>query len=191
MEFSPEFLIKQGWIPFQAYANMQTVTMFVCGIPPVIFSLMIGPWSDNFGRKMLMLFPMSGYIAYMSWLLINVIFFDQMVAEWLMFVSVMENWPGGWIVVFLGAYSYVSDNSSPEFRTARIAIFDCVTSCAFALGPGAICHCLKISEFQSFMFSIFPCSSVLNSVLERRLCRNILIWTCIPNHCPFLWFILY
>ena len=115
---------------------MQTVTMFVCGIPPVIFSLMIGPWSDSFGRKMLMLFPMSGYIAYMSWLLINVIFFDQMVAEWLMFTSVMENWPGGWIVVFLGAYSYVSDNSSPEFRTARIAIFDCVSSCAFALGPG-------------------------------------------------------
>ena len=45
---------------FQTYAEIQLVTMFVKGIPPIIFALFVGPWSDKFGRKFLIIFPLIG-----------------------------------------------------------------------------------------------------------------------------------
>ena len=66
--------------------------MFVKGIPPIIFALFIGPWSDKFGRRYLIILPLTGYIGYNIWFLINVIYFDEMVVEYLMLeVYVMEN----------------------------------------------------------------------------------------------------
>ena len=119
----------------QTFANMQTATMFVKGIPPIIFTLFIGPWSDNFGRKTLMILPLTGYIAYNAWFLINVIFYDKMPADWLM-LEVFKYWPGGYMCLFLGLYSYVTDNSSPEYRTTRIAIVDCIVTIGIAVGQG-------------------------------------------------------
>ena len=62
----------------QTVATMQLVTMFVKGVPPIIFALFIGPWSDRFGRKFLIIFPLFGDVIYCLWFLINVIFFDQL-----------------------------------------------------------------------------------------------------------------
>jgi len=62
-------------------------------------------------------------LAYNIWFLINAIFFTQMRPEWLMF-EVFQYWPGGFMCLFLGAYSYVSDQSSKEYRTLRIGIVD-------------------------------------------------------------------
>ena len=114
---------------------MQTLTLTLKVIPPIIFNLFIGPWSDNCGRKMLMLIPITGYIAYMGWFLINVIFFDEMTADWLM-LEIFQYWPGGYMCLFLGTYSYLADVSSPEFRTTRIAIFDCVNTSGWAIAQG-------------------------------------------------------
>ena len=111
--------------------------MFVKGIPPIIFTLFIGPWSDNFGRKTLMILPLTGYIAYNAWFLINVIFYDKMPADWLM-LEVFQYWPGGYMCLFLGLYSYVTDNSSAEYRTTRIAIVDCIVTIGFAVAQGDI-----------------------------------------------------
>ena len=114
---------------------MSTVVLFLKGIPPIIFALFIGPWSDQFGRKMLMIVPLIGYMAYDVWFLINVIFYEQMSPEWLM-MEVLQYWPGGFMCLFLGLYSFVADNSSTEFRTTRIAVVDFVVTIGFAIGQG-------------------------------------------------------
>ena len=107
------------------------------GIPPILFTLFIGPWSDRFGRKMLMVMPLTGYIGYNAWLLINVLFFDQMRPEWLM-MEVAQYWPGGYMCLFLGTYSYVADNSSKQYRTTRIAIVDFTFFTGMAIGTGQL-----------------------------------------------------
>ena len=120
---------------FQTYASMQFVTMFLKGIPPIIFVLFIGPWSDKFGRKFLIIFPLFGYAFYNIWFLINVLFYDTFVAEFLM-LEIIQFWFGGFMCLFLGLYSYVSDISEHKTRTVRIAFLDFVFFVGMSIGAG-------------------------------------------------------
>lgn len=113
---------------------MNLITLFLKGIPAIIFALFIGPWSDVFGRKVLMMVPLTGYILFNVWFMINAIFFDQMVTEWLM-LEIFQWWPGGYQCMFMGAYSYVTDKSSSEWRTMRIGIVDFFFFGGMAIGP--------------------------------------------------------
>ncbi len=122
-------------IALQTYADIQLVTMFVKGIPPIIFALYIGPWSDKFGRKFLIVFPLIGYVLYNAWFLINVIYFDTFYTEYLM-LEFIQFWFGGFMCLFLGLYSYVSDISPEHTRTARIAVIDFVFFTGMAIGAG-------------------------------------------------------
>ena len=114
---------------------MQFVTMFLKGIPPIIFVLFIGPWSDKFGRKFLIIFPLFGYAFYNIWFLINVLFYDTFVAEFLM-LEIIQFWFGGFMCLFLGLYSYVSDISEHKTRTVRIAFLDFVFFVGMSIGAG-------------------------------------------------------
>jgi len=119
----------------KTYSTIHTVTMLLKVIPPIIFSLFVGPWSDKFGRRNLIILPLTGYIAYNLWFLINVIYFDELIAEYLM-LEVFQYWPGGYMCLFMGSYSLISDHSSKESRTTRIAIFDFTFLGAMSIGMG-------------------------------------------------------
>ena len=47
-------------ILFQVYQQMTYAVLFIKGVPPILFVLFIGPWSDRFGRKPLMIVPLIG-----------------------------------------------------------------------------------------------------------------------------------
>ena len=97
--------------------------MLIKGIPPIIIVLFIGPWSDNCGRKVLMILPVIGFILNYLWFLVNAIYFEELVAEYLMF-EVVDYWLGGWTCFFLGIYSYITDVSTPHSRALRIGLLD-------------------------------------------------------------------
>ena len=122
---------------FQTYSKIQLVTMFIKGVPPIIFALFIGPWSDNHGRKVLIILPLVGFILNYLWFLINTIYYEELVVEYLMF-EVIATWFGGWTCFFLGTYSYISDLSTSKSRALRIGILDCVSSAATAIALGII-----------------------------------------------------
>ena len=109
--------------------------MFIKGVPPIIFVLFIGPWSDNCGRKVLILLPMVGLMLNYIWFCINTIYYEELTVEYLMF-EVIANWFGGWTCFFLGLYSYISDVSSPKSRAVRIGTLDCTLSAAIAIALG-------------------------------------------------------
>ena len=109
--------------------------MFVKGIPPIIFALFVGPWSDKFGRKFLIMFPLLGYVGYNLWFLTNVLLYDKMYVEFLM-LEVIQFWFGGYMCFFLGVYSYISDTSNEKTRTVRIALLDFVFYSGLAAGEG-------------------------------------------------------
>ena len=129
----------------QTYSAIHTVTMLLKVVPPIIFSLFVGPWSDKFGRRYLIILPLTGYIAYNLWFLINVIYFDELIAEYLM-LEVFQYWPGGYMCLFMGCYSLISDHSSKESRTTRIAIFDFTFLLAMSVGMGKIFSFINITE---------------------------------------------
>ena len=116
--------------------------MFVKVIPPIIFSLFVGPWSDKHGRRYLIILPLTGYILINVCFLINVIYFDELVVEYMM-VEVLQYWPGGYMVLFMGSYSLITDHSSRSSRTTRIAIFDFIFLGAMSVGMGK-----KISSIE-------------------------------------------
>ena len=122
---------------------METLANFVKGVPPIVFTLFLGAWSDSFGRKALLTLPLTGFIFYNGWFLINALFFDQMSADWLM-LEVFEWLPGGYMCLFLGFYSYVTDHSSPEHRTARLSIVDCSVHIGTLVGLGRMYLRLKL-----------------------------------------------
>ena len=109
--------------------------MFVKVIPPIIFSLFVGPWSDKFGRRYLIVLPLTGYIAFNAWFFINVIYFDEMVVEYLA-LEMFQYVPGGYMCLFMGSYSLITDYSSKSSRTIRIAILDFIFLGAMSLGIG-------------------------------------------------------
>ena len=109
--------------------------MIVKVLPPIIFSLFAGPWSDKFGRRYLIIVPLTGYIAYNIWFLINVLYFDELVVEYLM-LEVFQYWPGGYMCLFMGSYSLIADHSSKSTRTMRIAVLDFTFLGAMAIGMG-------------------------------------------------------
>ena len=142
--------LKRPISSFQTYQSIYSVTLYLKGIPPIIFTLFIGPWSDRFGRKKLMIIPLFGYLAYNIWFLINAIFFTQMRPEWLMF-EVFQYWPGGFMCLFLGAYSYVSDQSSKEYRTLRIGIVDFIFYGGISSGYGKLYLFKKSATLKIFI----------------------------------------
>ena len=133
---SGKFSEEQEFVQ-KTYTTMNLVTLFLKGVPAVIFALFIGPWSDRFGRKMLMMLPLIGYFLFDIWYLINSIFFDTFVTEWLM-LEIFQYWPGGFQCLFLGAYSYVTDSSSEEDRTLRIALCDFFFFIGLSTGSGEL-----------------------------------------------------
>ena len=133
----------------ETVATMNLVTMLAKSIPPIIFALFISPWSDKFGRKFLIVFPLIGYVLYDVWFLINVIYFDFFSVDWLM-LEFMQYWAGGYMCFFLGLYSYASDVSDESTRTVRIAVVDFVFFSGLSIGKSAVC--LLLSQLFVYFF---------------------------------------
>ena len=132
--------------------------MFIKGVPPIIFALFIGPWSDNRGRKVLILLPIIGFILNYICFCINTVYYEELTVEYLMF-EVIANWFGGWTCFFLGIYSYISDVSSPKSRAVRIGILDCTLSVAIAIALGnsfiSITKSIRNLDFLDSRYSHF------------------------------------
>ena len=108
----------------ETVADIHLVVSLCQGIPPIIFVLFIGPWSDKFGRKTLLILPTVGYLLYSISYLFAVIFFYELPAEFLM-TEIIRDLLGGDMCLWMGTYSYMADISAPKTRTLRIALIDC------------------------------------------------------------------
>jgi len=95
---------------------------FLCSVPTIIISMMVGPLSDKYGRRPLMLIPIIGHILAQVAYLLNVYFWDAS-ANYILFVAVYVLF-GGNTTFLIGLYTYIIDISTPESRTARVSVLD-------------------------------------------------------------------
>lgn len=106
----------------------------LANIFPIILSLFIGSFSDKYGRKLPLLFGLSGKIFYSFMIIVN---------------SKMESWPieyilitatlpsaltGSDVAIFSSCFAYISDITTIKNRTFRVTILDGCYLSAMPLG---------------------------------------------------------
>lgn len=91
---------------------------------PAVMVLFVGAWSDkNRKRKICILFPITGEIMVNIGLLLATYYFYELS---LTATALIEALPaamtGGYIIIYMGMYSFMSDRTTVENRTFRLGI---------------------------------------------------------------------
>ena len=101
---------------------------------PIICSFFLGSWSDNFGRKWLLYFYFLIRMVEGSSMMLNAFFMDWP-KEFLLFtVNLPVALSGGHITFSMGIAAFITEISSPEQRTFRLAMIHFVSSLGGPLG---------------------------------------------------------
>ena len=70
-------------------------------IPSVIFALFLGPWSDQAGRKLLIMFPYLGFLLVCLSMIVNVHFFHELYVEFL-WLENLSAFFGSYVIFLIG-----------------------------------------------------------------------------------------
>ena len=103
---------------------MNTFSMkkqWVQNAPTVVYSLIVGGLSDDFGRKPLIYVPLFGSLLSAIIQLLICIFIEQLPVE-AFYADTIYAYCGGMPVYYMGVYSYGSSVTTPEERPHRLGI---------------------------------------------------------------------
>ncbi|CAB3244241.1 unnamed protein product [Arctia plantaginis] len=114
----------------QLLANTLTWKTYLTATLSCIIALFVGSFSDKTGhRKLFLIVPMTGYILNGINSMLNVYFFYETRLEIVVLVgAIIEGLSGGWVILFMICFAYISTITSDKDRTFRVGILVfCVT----------------------------------------------------------------
>ncbi|XP_053602302.1 proton-coupled folate transporter-like [Plodia interpunctella] len=105
---------------------------------PCVIIMFLGAWSDRTGkRKTVIMLPIFGEIVTSISNLINVYFFYEIPVEITVFLeTIFPAITGGWVTMFLGVFSYISDITDEESRTFRVGLVNFCMTAGLPIGIG-------------------------------------------------------
>ncbi|KAH8277556.1 hypothetical protein KR018_000688 [Drosophila ironensis] len=111
----------------QEYATTITMTstMLESAVPAIV-SLFLGPWSDKFGRRPILLSTFTGYLVGSITLIIlaQITMATNISPWWFLLSSVPSVFSGGTCALITILYCYVSDVASENKRAMRMVIME-------------------------------------------------------------------
>lgn len=99
---------------------------------PIILSLFLGPWGDKFGRKVLLLIPLTGY--FLNYLSLSVFSLWNISPFWVLTSSFCAASLGGRPTLFLTFMCYIGDVSKAEDKAWNLALMDMSIYLTFFVG---------------------------------------------------------
>ncbi|XP_054158171.1 uncharacterized protein LOC128956477 [Oppia nitens] len=125
--------IKDSILGDLARFNIYTVN--ISTLPAFFYVLFIGSWTDSYvhGRKLVLLLSSLSYIGMFAGLLFNSIYFDLDI-YYILLSYIPSALSGGWPTVVLICYSYMSNNSSNEYRFIKFLAYEVAVTTADPLG---------------------------------------------------------
>ncbi|OWR45016.1 adenylate cyclase [Danaus plexippus plexippus] len=105
---------------------------------PCIIIMFLGAWSDRTGkRKIIIMLPIFGELVTSISNLINVYFFYEIPVHVTIFLeTIFPSITGGWVTMFLGVFSYISDITSERSRTFRVGLVNFCMTAGIPIGLG-------------------------------------------------------
>ncbi|BFG04190.1 proton-coupled folate transporter [Drosophila madeirensis] len=116
---------KKIEVQVQEYsANIMMTTSLLESIIPAFVSLFLGPWSDKFGRRPILLTTFTGYLTGSIILLIitRITMATNISPWWFLLSSVPSVLSGGTCALITGIYCYISDVAKERKRALRMVL---------------------------------------------------------------------
>nr|XP_021182172.2 uncharacterized protein LOC110370614 [Helicoverpa armigera] len=143
---------------------------------PAVMVLFVGAWSDKYKkRKICILFPFIGEIICNIGLLFATYFFKELsLTATALIEALPAAFTGGYIIIFMGMFSFMTDRTTIENRTFRLGL---VTICVTAgtptgtalsgillrsLGYYGVFSLLLVLYTLSFLYGLFRLEDVVN-----------------------------
>lgn len=112
--------------------NLNLYFTFLSALPCILISLIIGPLSDHYGRKPVLLLPIVGSGVAVVVYLLNV-YYWQSRADYIL-LSAIYSLFGGDTTFLIGMYSFLADITTTDTRTSRVAILDASYIVGYSFG---------------------------------------------------------
>jgi len=117
---SPAFLRQQ--MAQAASSRMMIALALACVIPALISTLLLGPYSDQAGRKVAMLPALAGEVMRM---VVNAVVIYYELPLWVMLISFfLDGLVGSAGCVMMSCFAYLSDITTHKQRSSRILILE-------------------------------------------------------------------
>lgn len=129
---------------------------------PTVLVIYMGAWSDRTGnRKICILLPVFGeFLVSMSNIVSTFFFYEIPVEVTMALEGIFPAITGGWVMTFLGVFSYLSDVTEPESRTFRIGIANLCLTAGIPIGTALSGVLLKLMGY----YGIFSMSAVIYTI---------------------------
>ncbi|KAH8373068.1 hypothetical protein KR009_011225 [Drosophila setifemur] len=116
---------KKIEVKVQEYsADIMMTTSLLESIIPAFVSLFLGPWSDKFGRRPILLTTFTGYFtgAIILIIITRITMFTNISPWWFLLSSVPSVLSGGTCALITGIYCYISDVAKERKRALRMVL---------------------------------------------------------------------
>lgn len=122
---------------------------------PTLLVIFMGAWSDRTGnRKICILLPIFGEFMVCVSNVLSTYFFYEIPVEITMFLeAIFPAITGGWVLVYLGVFSYISDITDEKSRTFRVGLVNLCLTAGIPIGTALSGILLKYWGYYGIFFS--------------------------------------
>ncbi|XP_072940659.1 proton-coupled folate transporter-like [Epargyreus clarus] len=127
-------------------SNIESWKSIVQTTLPTLLVIIMGAWSDRTGnRKVCVLLPIFGEFMVCISNILSTVFFNEVSVEVTMFLEAFfPAITGGWVMVYLGVFSYISDITDEESRTFRVGLVNLCLTAGIPIGTALSGILLKL-----------------------------------------------